>query len=67
MIVCILPGARGKSRLYDDLKRLTFSQLPVPSQCILNATLKKDKGLRSVVNKVMIQINAKVGGIPWAL
>ncbi|CAG9312433.1 unnamed protein product [Blepharisma stoltei] len=67
MIVCVLPGQRGKSRLYDDLKRLTFSQLPVPSQCILNGTLKKDKGLRSVVNKVMMQINAKAGGIPWAM
>jgi aubergine-like protein len=67
LIVCILPGQRGKSRLYDDLKRLTFSRFPVPTQCILNGTLKKDKGLRSVVNKVMIQINAKVGGVPWAL
>ena len=67
MIVCILPGARGKARLYDDLKRLTFSSLPVPSQVILNATLKKDKGLRSVINKVIMQINAKVGGVPWAI
>ncbi|OMJ88066.1 hypothetical protein SteCoe_10049 [Stentor coeruleus] len=67
MIVCILPGNRGKSRLYDDLKRMIFSSLPVPSQCILNATLKKDKGLRSVVNKVIMQINAKIGGVPWAL
>jgi aubergine len=67
MIVCILPGNRGKSRLYDDLKRLTFSALPVPSQVILNGTLKKDKGLRSVINKVIMQINAKVGGVPWAI
>lgn len=67
MIVCILPGNRGKARLYDDLKRMTFSSLPVPSQVILNGTLKKDKGLRSVINKVIMQINAKVGGVPWAL
>lgn len=67
MIVCVLPGQRGKSPIYDDLKRLTFSQFPVPTQCILNATLKKDRGLRSVVNKVLVQINAKVGGTPWAL
>jgi aubergine len=67
LIVCVLPGARGKARLYDDLKRFTFNGMPVPTQCILNATLKKDKGLRSVVNKVVMQINAKVGGIPWAL
>jgi aubergine-like protein len=29
--------------------------------------LRKDKGLRSVINKVIIQINAKVGGIPWVV
>jgi aubergine-like protein len=66
-IICVLPGSRGKSRLYDDLKRLTFTTFPVPNQVILSATLKKEKGLRSVINKVIIQINAKVGGIPWAL
>jgi aubergine-like protein len=67
MLVCILPGQRGKSQLYDDLKRLTFGDLGVPSQVILTGTLKKDKGLRSVLNKVIIQINAKVGGIPWSM
>lgn len=66
-VICVLPGARGKSRLYDDLKRLVISQLPVPTQCILTGTLKKEKGLRSVVNKLIMQINAKVGGVPWAL
>jgi aubergine len=67
IVICVLPGSRNKSKLYDDLKRLTFSSYPVPTQCILNATLKKDKGLRSIINKVVLQINAKVGGIPWAL
>jgi aubergine-like protein len=66
-IICVLPGNRGKSRLYDDLKRLTFSRFPVPNQVLLNGTLKRDKGLRSVINKVVIQINAKVGGVPWAM
>ncbi|OMJ75543.1 hypothetical protein SteCoe_25277 [Stentor coeruleus] len=67
IVICVLPGNKGKCRLYDDLKRLTFSCFPVPTQVILNSTLKKDKGLRSVINKVIMQINAKVGGIPWAL
>lgn len=67
VVICVLPGNKGKSRLYDDLKRMTFSCFPVPSQVILTGTLKKDKGLRSIVNKVLLQINAKVGGVPWAL
>lgn len=67
MILCVLPGQRGKSQLYDDLKRLTFGDLGIPSQVILTGTLKKDKGLRSVLNKVIMQINAKIGGVPWAM
>jgi aubergine-like protein len=67
MLVCVLPGQRGKSQLYDDLKRLTFGDLGIPSQVILSGTLKKDKGLRSVLNKVIMQINAKVGGVPWSM
>ena len=67
LIICILPGSRGKSSLYDDLKRLTLSTLPIPSQVILNATLRKERGLRSVITKLAIQMNAKIGGIPWVL
>lgn len=65
IIICVLPGYKGKSRLYDDLKRLTFSSFPVPTQVILNSTLKKEKSLRSIINKIVIQVNAKIGGVPW--
>ena len=34
---------------------------------ILEGTILKDKGLRSVLNKVLIQICAKVNGVPWAI
>lgn len=30
-------------------------------------TISKGKNLRSIVNKILIQINAKIGGIPWAV
>jgi aubergine-like protein len=32
---------------------------------ILEGTLRKERGLRSVVNKLLIQICAKIGGEPW--
>ncbi|CAG9313019.1 unnamed protein product [Blepharisma stoltei] len=67
LIVCVLPGQRGKSRLYDDLKRYVLAVKPIPVQAVLTGTLKREKGLRSVVNKVMMQMTAKLGGIPWAL
>jgi aubergine-like protein len=67
MVVLILPGAKGKGQNYNELKRLLCTDCPIPSQVILSSTLKKDKGLRSVINKVLIQICAKVGGEPWAI
>ena len=30
-VVLILPGAKGKAPLYDDLKRLLINKIPVPS------------------------------------
>ena len=52
--------------LYNDLKRLLFTDRPVPSQVVLVKTLN-GKGLRSICNKILVQICAKVGGIPWAI
>jgi len=66
-VVCILPGSKQRSPLYKDVKSLLLTQIPVPSQCVLLGTLHKEKGFRSVVNKILIQICAKIGGEPWAI
>lgn len=65
--VLLLPGQKGKCTLYDDIKRLFLSEVPVPSQVVLAGTISKGKNVRSIVSKILIQINAKVGGIPWAV
>lgn len=67
MIVLIIPGQKGKSQLYDDLKRFLLTEYPIPSQVVLANTISKGKNLRSIVSKILIQINAKLGGIPWAV
>jgi aubergine-like protein len=67
VVVLILQGGKGKGQNYNELKRLLKTDVPIPSQCVLANTLKKDKGLRSVVNKILIQICAKVGGEPWGI
>ena len=38
----------------------------VPSQCYLAKNLRH-ANLNSVASKVMIQITAKMGGVPWAV
>lgn len=34
---------------------------------VLVSTLRKERGIGSVINKVVVQINAKLGGIPWGM
>lgn len=66
-MVLLLPGQKGKTSLYDDIKRFLISEFPVPSQVVLCNTISKGKNLRSIVNKILIQITAKIGGIPWTV
>lgn len=67
MVVLILPGQKGKNSLYDDVKRFLLTEYPIPSQVVLSATISRGKNLRSIISKVLIQMNAKLGGIPWAV
>jgi aubergine-like protein len=39
----------------------------IPSQVILAKTLSNDRKLRSIVQKIALQINCKLGGANWAL
>ena len=52
--VLLLPGQKGKCPLYDDIKRLFLSEIPVPSQVVLAATISKGKNVRSIVSKILI-------------
>jgi aubergine-like protein len=44
-----------------------LTKVPIPSQVVLVSTIKAGKNLRSIINKILIQICAKVGGTPWAV
>lgn len=66
-VVLLLPGQKGKTQLYDDIKRFLLTEYSVPSQVVLCNTISKGKNLRSIVNKILIQITAKIGGIPWTV
>jgi aubergine-like protein len=67
MVLCILNGAKGKGQFYNEIKRFLFTKLSIPSQVILLSTILKGKNLRSIYNKVFMQICAKVGGEPWIM
>ena len=65
-VVLILPGNKNNF-LYKDVKALMLHELPIPSQVILTSTISRGKNLRSIWNKILIQICAKVGGVPWTV
>lgn len=65
MVVCIFPTSRDDR--YAAVKKLCCVDSPVPSQCINAKTISQANKLRSVTQKVALQINVKLGGELWAL
>ena len=66
-VIFILSGNKNGAPMYDPIKKLLLESIPVPSQVVLQNTIKRGKNLFSIVNKILIQINAKCGGEPWAV
>ncbi|CAD8046253.1 unnamed protein product [Paramecium sonneborni] len=64
-IIFLLPGQKKNSRLYRCAKFISMQKIGCPSQVVLEDTLSKNT--RSIVNKIMVQICAKLGGVPWAI
>lgn len=61
--MCVVPSQR--SDLYGAIKKWCCSN-GKPSQVLVLNTIKK-KGLMSICTKVAIQVNTKLGGIPWMI
>lgn len=59
-----------KPHFYAAIKHFCYcnqAYKAVPSQVILMKTLARKQNLVSVVTKIAIQINCKLGGIPWLI
>ncbi|XP_055975106.1 piwi-like protein 2 isoform X2 [Sorex fumeus] len=65
MVVCIIMGTRDD--LYGAIKKLCCVQSPVPSQVINVRTISQPARLRSVAQKILLQINCKLGGELWGV
>ncbi|NXF72548.1 PIWL2 protein, partial [Sclerurus mexicanus] len=66
LLLCIIP--RNRDDLYGAIKKLCCVQAPVPSQVINAQSLMGHPGkIRSVVQKVLLQINCKLGGQLWGV
>jgi aubergine-like protein len=63
MLFVILPT--NKIDNYAAVKKRLSVNIGIPSQCFLSKNVT-NKGLMSVATKVVIQMNAKLGGEPWS-
>lgn len=60
LVMTIFP--QMKSDRYSAIKKLCYVEMPVASQVINLKTISNEKRLASVVQKVALQINCKLGG-----
>ena len=50
---------------YNAVKKLTCSEKPVASQCVLSRTLGKPQKLKRIALNIGLQMVAKLGGQLW--
>ncbi|XP_025066148.1 piwi-like protein 2 [Alligator sinensis] len=66
LVVCIITGTRDD--LYGAIKKLCCVQCPVPSQVVNARTVTgQPSKLRSVAQKILLQMNCKLGGELWGI
>ncbi|XP_062995532.1 piwi-like protein 2 [Elgaria multicarinata webbii] len=66
LVVCIITGTRDD--LYGAIKKLCCVQSPIPSQVINARTITTQPNkLRSIAQKILLQINCKLGGELWSV
>jgi len=63
IMVAIMPTPRDDR--YSAVKKLCCVEKPVPSQIINFKTISNEKKVSSVVQKVALQVNCKLGGELW--
>merc|ERR1719273_2757006 len=64
LVMTIFP--QMKADRYAAIKKLCYVDMPIASQVINLKTISNEKKLASVVQKIALQINCKLGGELWA-
>lgn len=65
VVVVICPTSRDDR--YAAIKKICCAETPVPSQVINSRTLKNEAKNRSIIQKIALQINCKLGGTLWSI
>ncbi|XP_067459656.1 piwi-like protein 2 [Thunnus thynnus] len=65
LVVCIMVGNRDD--LYSAIKKLCCVKSPIPSQAINVRTISQQQKLKSIAQKILLQMNSKLGGELWTV
>ncbi|XP_033328474.2 argonaute 3 [Megalopta genalis] len=65
LMVVVFPTNRTDR--YSAVKRICCVEMPVPSQVIISRTISRADKLKSITEKIALQINCKLGGALWTL
>ncbi|XP_034547334.1 piwi-like protein 2 [Notolabrus celidotus] len=65
LVVCIMVGNRDD--LYSAIKKLCCVKSPIPSQAINIRTISQQQKLMSIAQKILLQMNSKLGGELWTV
>ncbi|KAL9874563.1 argonaute 3 isoform 1-T1 [Glossina fuscipes fuscipes] len=65
IVVCICTTSRDDR--YAAIKKTCCAEIPVPSQVINSRTLQNEAKNRSIVQKIALQMNCKLGGSLWSI
>jgi aubergine len=65
IVVCVFPASRDDR--YSAVKKYCCITQPIPSQVINGTTIGNAKKLRSVSQRVLLQMNCKLGGTLWSV
>jgi aubergine-like protein len=65
IVVTIFPTLRDDR--YSAVKTTLCKDNPCPSQCINSKTLRNEAKSRSIIQKILLQMNCKLGGTLWGI
>lgn len=64
LIFCV--ATNNRMDRYSAIKKKCCVDRPVPTQVVLAKSLQ-NKNAMSIATKIVIQMNCKIGGIPWSI
>ena len=64
IVVTLFSGPMRADR-YSAMKKLCYVDLGIQSQVVMTKTLANERRMQSVVQKIALQINCKLGGESW--